>query len=104
MKLHIEMSEEEARAALSVIGPVVSAMSDSDDSHLARAEFAIDSALLAHESSIPNRLEQLRELIHDECISWGEIAELQSLAEHIEPGDVELLEWAGVPEFPDEAS
>jgi hypothetical protein len=44
------------------------------------------------------RLEALRAVIRDECISYGEIAELESLAYAIEPGDVELLEWAGVPE------
>jgi hypothetical protein len=44
------------------------------------------------------RLEYLRSQIDAECISWGEIAELQDLAEHIAPGDVQLLEWAGVPE------
>jgi len=47
------------------------------------------------------RLEYLRGEIKAERISYGEIAELQSLAEHIEPGDVLLLEWAGVPEFPE---
>ncbi len=47
------------------------------------------------------RLEELRAEIRAERISYGEIAELESLAEHIEPGDVELLEWAGVPEFTD---
>jgi hypothetical protein len=35
-------------------------------------------------------------------MSYGELAELQSLAQHIEPGDVELLEAAGVPEFEEE--
>lgn len=45
-----------------------------------------------------DRLEYLRGEIRAERISYGEVAELQSLAEHIEPGDVELLEWAGVPE------
>ena len=50
-------------------------------------------------SQIKMRLEMLRVTIRAERISWGEIAELQSLAEYIEPGDVELLEWAGVPEF-----
>jgi hypothetical protein len=44
------------------------------------------------------RLEELRTLIIEERISQGEIAELQGLAEYIEPGDVQLLEWAGVPE------
>lgn len=48
------------------------------------------------------RLEYLRGCVRAERMSWGELAELQSLAEHIEPGDVELLEWAGVPEFPEE--
>lgn len=45
------------------------------------------------------RLEYLRGEIQAERISYGEIAELQSLAPFIEAGDVELLEWAGVPEF-----
>jgi hypothetical protein len=48
--------------------------------------------------TIQARLEYLRGEIRAERISYGEIAELQSLAEHIAPGDVELLEWAGVPE------
>lgn len=53
-------------------------------------------------STEQERLEYLRSEIRAERISYGEIAELESLADHIEPGDVELLEWAGVPEFPDE--
>lgn len=53
-------------------------------------------------TTIKERLEELRREIQAERISYGEIAELQSLAEHIEPGDVELLQWAGVPEFPEE--
>lgn len=44
------------------------------------------------------RLEYLRGEIEAERISYGEIHELQTLAEYIEPGDVQLLEWAGVPE------
>lgn len=44
------------------------------------------------------RLEYLRQQIKGECISYGEITELQGLAEHIEEGDVELLQWAGVKE------
>jgi len=43
---------------------------------------------------IKKRLEYLRGEIRNECISYGEIAELQSLKEHIEDGDVELLQWA----------
>jgi hypothetical protein len=44
------------------------------------------------------RLEVLRAALRAEDISWGELAELQSLTAYIEPGDVELLEAAGVPE------
>jgi hypothetical protein len=44
------------------------------------------------------RLEYLRGELRAERISQGELIELQGLAEHIEPGDVELLEAAGVPE------
>ncbi len=45
------------------------------------------------------RLEYLREQIVAENISYGEIAELQDLKEHIDKGDVLLLEWAGVDEY-----
>ena len=47
-------------------------------------------------SNEQKRLEYLREQIEKECISYGEIAELQSLAQYIEAGDVVLLEWADV--------
>ena len=46
------------------------------------------------------RLEYLRGEIIAERISYGEILELQDLAEYIDPDDTLLLEWAGVPEFP----
>jgi len=49
-------------------------------------------------AEVKARLEYLRGEIEAERISYGEIAELESLAEFIEPGDVLLLEWAGVPE------
>lgn len=47
------------------------------------------------------RLEYLRGELRAERISWGEVLELQDLAEFIETGDVELLEAAGVSETPD---
>jgi hypothetical protein len=49
-------------------------------------------------SKIKERLEYLRGEIKAERISYGEIAELQSLAGHIDPSDTQLLEWAGVSE------
>lgn len=47
---------------------------------------------------IAERLRYLRGEIVAERISYGEIAELQSLTAYIDPGDMLLLEWAGVPE------
>lgn len=44
------------------------------------------------------RLEYLRGELRAERISYEEIHELQCLVPHIDPGDVELLEAAGVPE------
>lgn len=44
------------------------------------------------------RLEYLRGELQAERISYGELAELQSLKEFIDLDDVELLEAAGVPE------
>ena len=52
-------------------------------------------------TAITQRLEYLRQELRAERISWSELAELQDLAEHIEPGDVELLEAAGVEEHAD---
>jgi hypothetical protein len=52
---------------------------------------------------VAGRLAYLRAQIEDERISTAEIVELQGLAEHIDPGDVQLLEWAGVPEFKEDA-
>ena len=49
-------------------------------------------------NKIRRRLEYLRGKLRAENISWSDLAELQSLAPHIQPGDVELLEPAGVPE------
>lgn len=49
-------------------------------------------------TEIQERLEYLRGEIEAERISYGEIAELQSLAEYIDDGDILLLEWAGVKE------
>lgn len=53
-------------------------------------------------STLEQRLAYLRNEIRNERISYAEIAELQTLADHIDPSDVELLERAGVPEFPED--
>jgi hypothetical protein len=52
--------------------------------------------------NIQERLEYLRGELRAERISYGELAELQSLVPYIEAGDVELLKAAGVPESPEE--
>lgn len=48
--------------------------------------------------SIEARLEYLRGELRAERMSYGELAELQSLADHIPAGDPELREAAGLPE------
>lgn len=53
---------------------------------------------MPNKRKIKQRLEYLRGELRAECISYGELHELQCLAEHIADGDVELLEAAGVPE------
>ena len=49
-------------------------------------------------TTIKQKLESIRKAIIAENISYGEIAELVDLKDHIEPGDVLLAEWAGIPE------
>jgi hypothetical protein len=44
------------------------------------------------------RLEEIRRELRAERISYGELAELADLREHIDPTDTELLEAAGVSE------
>lgn len=53
------------------------------------------------DETVAQRLEAIRASIRRESVSWGELAELQGLAAHIDVGDVELLQWAGVSEFAD---
>jgi predicted transcriptional regulator len=53
---------------------------------------------MSDKTQIAKRLEYLRQELRAERISYEELAELQSLAPSITPGDVELLEAAGVPE------
>ncbi len=57
---------------------------------------------MKNNATITDRLEYLRTELRAGTMSYGELAELQSLKAHIEPGDVELLEAAGVPEFPED--
>lgn len=54
--------------------------------------------------SIADRLEELRTEIDAERISSGELAELQNWAPYIDRSDMQLLEWAGVPEHEEEVS
>ena len=46
-------------------------------------------------NNIKKRLEEIRKEIRAERISYGEIAELQSLRKYIDKSDIELLQWAG---------
>ncbi len=57
-----------------------------------------DLEWLENYNKTKGRLRYLKLQIKKGCISYGEIAELQSLAKYIDKDDVELLEWAGVKE------
>ena len=57
-----------------------------------------DLQLKAPDARIKQRLEYLRKELEAERISYSELAELQDLAAYISPGDVQLLEAAGVSE------
>lgn len=50
------------------------------------------------EQETRKKLEEIRASLRAENISYGELIELQSLAACIDPGDIELLEAAGIPE------
>ena len=52
----------------------------------------------AMKDRLDDRLEAIRDAIRAETVSYGEIAELQTLAAYIDPSDVELRQWADVPE------
>lgn len=80
------------------IEAVVAHFGFNGDSFKAYIERRQANEKLIAESAARQRLEYLRSQIQAESISYGEIAELESLAEFIAPGDVELLEWAGVEE------
>lgn len=60
-----------------------------------------EPSLFADIDSKKERLEEIREELNNESVSYGELAELQELTEFIEEGDVQLLEAAGVEEFDD---
>ena len=47
-------------------------------------------------SNIKQRLEYLRGEIYSGRISYEEKFELEAIAKYMEPGDVELLQWAGI--------
>jgi hypothetical protein len=52
--------------------------------------------------SAEKRLEELRKVLRAESISYGELAELESLKKYIDDDDVELRQAAGIPEFDDD--
>lgn len=62
---------------------------------------AVAQALTEQADEIESRLEYLRGELRAERISYGEIAELQSLTEYIPACDLELREAAGLPETED---
>jgi len=87
------MTDKQKRAAYKLVYG-----KEFDDLDRKQAPLPLDIAYEVALHQIEKRLEYLRVEIEAERISYGEIAELQGLADYIEPGDNLLLEWAGVPE------
>lgn len=49
--------------------------------------------------SVKDDIEAIKESIKNECVSYGEIAYLQAHQKDVlKTGDIELAEWAGIPE------
>jgi hypothetical protein len=57
-----------------------------------------DNLTETEKESVREQMARLRAELRAERISWGELAELQSLAAFIPADDVELREAAGLPE------
>lgn len=53
--------------------------------------------------NVEQKLDHLREQIENECISYFELAELEDLGDQglIPDHELELRQWAGLPEFPE---
>jgi hypothetical protein len=101
---------EEAGIITPCVGHAVESEKDeieSIDNLIAAQNMVIDAkALGTSEPSLfddidskKERLEEIREELNNESISYGELVELQELTEFIEEDDVQLLEAVGVPEF-----
>ena len=74
---------------------IVAQMIDRDSEYKLNALMLLEDKVLEYFEK-KERLEELRNEIRNERISYGEISELQCLVDYIEPDDFELLAWAGV--------
>ena len=90
--------EEAAQLAPLYDAFILAAFSEAERAPIAGGEAYEDS----EKSQILEKLEAIREAILNESVSYGEIAYLQDHAEYIKPDDTLLLEWAGVPEYPED--
>ena len=99
-------TEAELEAELARLDTIPVDGSEKLEAHLTAQGLAIEEELDARRAAaaeIRARLEYLRGELRAERMSLDELIDLQGLAEHIEPGDLELLEPAGVPEFTPDA-
>ena len=87
--------------------PLIPTQEELDSEHVGPPEMYLgeittDVSLFDAIDAKKERLEEIREELDNESISYGELVELEELVEYIEEGDVQLLQAAGVPEFPEE--
>lgn len=96
--VHLDDPNPSEEAIVTAIWPTVAKFLNESDPGTFGAEYIGRLVEDRYRDRIKERLEHLRDEIRAERIGYGEIAELQALVEYIEPGDVELLAWAGVEE------
>ena len=69
-----------------------------EDSYNESSKKKVNEAKKIKEKDAKKRLEQIRQSLRREDLSYGEIAELEALSDFIEADDIELRQAAGLPE------
>jgi hypothetical protein len=93
MAIHIELTDTEAETVRDICTAVRLNWKIKQSAELNALLLAIREKTHAQ-----IRLEYLRGELRAGTMSYGEQAELEGLKDHIQPGDVELAEAAGIPE------
>lgn len=75
-------------------------LTEADLTQVNEDDYSDLAVMVSTPEQIESRLGYLRGELRAECISYGELIELESLVPYIDPSDQELLEAAGVEWYP----